>query len=50
MTLEQVAKAYKRFMENKTSHSGFYIYPQYNSDLNTLLKFVSKILTHFNKQ
>lgn len=50
MTLEKVIKAYKRFTENQNSHSGFYLYPQYESDLNILLDFVSTMLTHFKGQ
>lgn len=50
MILEQVIKAYKRFTDNQNSHSGFYLYPQYESDLNILLDFVSKMLIHFKEQ
>lgn len=47
MDLEKVGKAYRRFIENQDTHSGFYIYPQYESDLNILLDFISIMLMRF---
>ena len=47
MDLAQVMKAYKRFTDNQNSHSGFYLYPQYESDLDILLDFINIMLLHF---
>ena len=50
MTLEQIMKAYKRFITNRDTHSGIYLYPQYESDLDAILEFVATVLLHFYKQ
>ena len=35
-----IVEVYDRFVQMRTSHSGIYIYPEYERDLSVLLEFL----------